>query len=102
MGNMTPTNGDGKLHKVALLIAQGGLGDQSYNDLAYSGLQAAADDFTNLVVQPIQSSDIVAQGQSLMQQAANNKFDLIINLEFSLSDALGKVAPVSLAPSSQW
>ncbi len=100
MGNMTPTNGDGKLHKVALLIAQGGLGDQSYNDLAYSGLQAAAHDFTNLVVQPIQSSDIVAQGQSLMQQAANNKFDLIINLEFSLSDALGKVAPSF--PSTQF
>lgn len=93
MGHMTPSKGDGKLHHVALIVAQGGLGDQSYNDLAYAGLQAAAHDYTNLVVQPIQSADIVAQGQSLLQQAATNKFDLVINLEFSLSDALGKVAP---------
>ncbi len=93
MGHRTPSNGDGKLRRVALIIAQGGLGDQSYNDLAYSGLQAAAHDFTNLVVQPIQSADIVAQGQSILQQAATNKFDLVINLEFSLADALNKVAP---------
>ena len=93
MGQMTPSNGDGRLHKVALIIAQGGLGDQSYNDLAYSGLQAAAHDFTNLVVQPIQSQDIVAQGSSILQQAAANKFDLVINLEFSLADALGQVSP---------
>jgi basic membrane protein A len=93
MGKKTPSNGNGKPYKVALIIAQGGLGDQSYNDLAYAGLQAAAKDYTNLTVQPIQSSDIVGQGASILQQAASNKFDLVINLEFSLSDALNQVAP---------
>ena len=37
----------GDVPKVALIIAQGGLGDRSYNDLAYSGLQKAAEDFSN-------------------------------------------------------
>lgn len=93
IGKKTPTNGNGKPYKVALIIAQGGLGDQSYNDLANAGLQAAAHDYTNLTVQPIQSSDIVNQGASILQQSANNKFDLVINLEFSLSDALNQIAP---------
>lgn len=80
--------------KVALIIAQGGLGDLSYNDLAYQGLQKAAKDFAGKVqVRAVQSSDIVSQGESVLRSAAKAGFDLVIDLEFSTADALKRVAP---------
>jgi basic membrane protein A len=79
--------------QVALVIAQGGLGDLSYNDLAYSGLQRAAKDFAGkVVVRTVQSQDIVSQGESVLRTAAKGGFDLVINLEYSIADALRRVA----------
>ena len=52
-------------YKVAMVIAQGGLGDQSYNDLADAGLTRAEADFP-IEAQRIQSPDIVAQGQAVL------------------------------------
>jgi len=80
--------------KVALIIAQGGLGDLSYNDLAYQGLQKAAKDFAGKIqVRTVQSNDIVSQGESVLRSAAKAGFDLVIDLEFSTADALKRVAP---------
>ena len=89
----------GKNYKVALIIAQGGLGDQSYNDLAYSGFQKAKSDFP-IVGRVIQSADIVSQGQAIVQQAGQASFDLVIDLEFSTYDAVKAVAPQF--PNTQW
>ena len=89
----------GKNYKVALIIAQGGLGDQSYNDLAYSGFQKAKGDFP-IVGRVIQSADIVSQGQAIVQQAGQASFDLVIDLEFSTYDAVKAVAPQF--PNTQW
>src|ERR671925_1453084 len=72
---------------AALIIAQGGLGDQSYNDLAYSGFNKAKADFP-VVGRVIQSADIVSQGQAIVQQAGQANFDLVIDLEFSTYDAV--------------
>ena len=44
--------------RVALIIAQGGLGDRSYNDSAFAGLTKAAADYGVQVV-PIESPDPV-------------------------------------------
>ena len=85
--------------KVAMVIAQGGLGDQSYNDLADSGLKRAEEDFP-IDAQRIQSPDIVAQGQSVLQQAGQAGFNLVIDLEFSTADALAAVGPTY--PETQW
>jgi basic membrane protein A len=80
--------------KVALIIAQGGLGDLSYNDLAYQGLQKAAKDFAGKIeVRAVQSNDIVSQGESVLRSAAKAGFNLVIDLEFSTADALKRVAP---------
>lgn len=80
--------------KVALIIAQGGLGDLSYNDLGYSGLQAAAKDFAGQVqVHAVQSNDIVSQGETVLRSAAKAGFNLVIDLEYSNADALKRVAP---------
>lgn len=81
-----------KQYKVALIIAQGGLGDQSYNDLAYSGLTKAAADFRNVYVKAIESTDPVALGESLLRNAAKAGFDLVITLEYSHFDPLARVA----------
>lgn len=89
----------GKQFKVALIIAQGGLGDQSYNDLAYSGFQKAKADFP-VVGRVIQSADIVSQGQAIVQQAGQANFDLVIDLEFSTYDAVKAAAPQF--PNTQW
>jgi basic membrane protein A and related proteins len=85
--------------KVALIIAQGGLGDQSYNDLAYSGFQRAKADFP-IVGRVIQSADIVSQGQAIVQQTSQANFDLVIDLEFSTYDAVKATAPKY--PQTQW
>ena len=84
---------------VALVIAQGGLGDQSYNDLADAGLTRAEADFP-IEAQRIQSPDIVAQGQAVLQQAGQAGFDLVIDLEFSTAEALAAIGPTF--PETQW
>jgi basic membrane protein A len=78
--------------KVAMIIAQGGLGDRSYNDLAYSGLQRAAADF-NVEVKAIESQDPVGEGEKLLRTAAESGYDLVITLEYSHFDPLARVAP---------
>jgi basic membrane protein A len=76
---------------VALIIAQGGLGDQSYNDLAYSGFKKALAE-TKLVGKPVESKDVVAQGGDILRRASDAGFGLIVDLEYSHGDALQGVA----------
>jgi basic membrane protein A len=78
--------------KVALIIAQGGLGDKSYNDLAYSGFQRAIKDF-GIEGKAIESADPVGEGEQLLRTAAKNGYDLVITLEYSHFDPLARVAP---------
>jgi basic membrane protein A and related proteins len=76
---------------VALIIAQGGLGDKSYNDLAYSGFKKALAEY-KLEGKPVESKDIVAQAPDILRRASDAGFGLIIDLEFSSGDALKAVA----------
>ena len=62
-------SGAGEGKRVALIIAQGGLGDRSYNDSAFAGLTKAAQDFGVEVV-PIESPDPVGEGEQLLRTAA--------------------------------
>ena len=78
--------------KVALIVAQGGLGDRSYNDSGFAGLTKAAQDFGVEVV-PIESPDPVGEGEQLLRTAAEAGFDLVITLEFTHFDPLPRVAP---------
>ena len=76
---------------VALIIAQGGLGDQSYNDLAYSGFKKAlADD--KLEGKAVESKDVVAQAADILRRASDAGFGLVVDLEYSHGDALQAVA----------
>ena len=76
---------------VALIIAQGGLGDQSYNDLAYSGFKKAIAE-TKLQGKPVESKDVVAQAADILRRASDAGFGLIVDLEYSHGDALQAVA----------
>jgi basic membrane protein A and related proteins len=76
---------------VALIIAQGGLGDQSYNDLAYSGFKKAlAED--KLEGKAVESKDVVAQAGDISRRASDAGFGLIVDLEYSHDETLKTVA----------
>ena len=77
---------------MALIIAQGGLGDRSYNDSAFAGLTLAAAELGVNVV-PIESSDPVGEAEQLLRTAAESGFNLVITLEFSHIEPLGRIAP---------
>src|SRR6266536_3290149 len=76
---------------VALIIAQGGLGDQSYNDLAFSGFKRGLAE-TKLDGKPVESKDVVAQAEDMLRRAADAGFGLIVDLEYSHGETLAKVA----------
>ena len=76
---------------VALIIAQGGLGDQSYNDLADKGFKAALEE-TKLKGKEVELKDVVAQGDNILRRASDGGFGLIIDLEYSHGDAMETVA----------
>ena len=76
---------------VALIIAQGGLGDQSYNDLAYSGFKKALAEY-KLEGKTVESKDVVAQAADILRRASDAGFGLIVDLEYSHGDALQAVA----------
>jgi basic membrane protein A and related proteins len=76
---------------VALIIAQGGLGDAAYNDLAFSGLERGAETL-GLEAQPVEADDIVAEGEQVLRRAGDAGFGLIIDLEFSHSEYFPTVA----------
>lgn len=77
---------------VALIIAQGGLGDRSYNDSAFAGLTLAAQEL-GVQVFPIESADPVGEAEQLLRTAAETGFDLVITLEFAHFEPLARVAP---------
>ena len=76
---------------AALIIAQGGLGDQSYNDLAYAGFQRALKE-TGLAGKPVESKDVVAQAADILRRASDADFGLIVDLEYSHGEPMVEVA----------
>lgn len=85
--------------KVALVVAQGGLGDQSYNDLANVGYKRVLES-TGLNGSTIESEDIVGQGEQLLRRAGQAGINLVVDLEFSHNEVIGKVA--ADFPDSKW
>jgi basic membrane protein A len=86
-----PTAARAAEHPVALIIAQGGLGDESYNDTGFLGFQDALS-ATGLEGRAIESDDVVAQGEELLRRAADSGFGLIVDLEFFHGEVLESVA----------
>lgn len=73
------------------MIAQGGLGDGSYNDLANKGFKAGLDK-AGIGGRAIESNDVVAQAQPILERATRSGFGLVVDLEFSHLETLQKIA----------
>ena len=76
---------------AALIIAQGGLGDESWNDSANRGFQAGLKK-ASVKGRPIESKDVVAQGEEIMRRAADSGFGLVISLEWIHGEPMEKLA----------
>jgi basic membrane protein A len=76
---------------VALIIAQGGLGDQSYNDSAYAGFKTALT-ANSLTGSPVESADVVAQATQILESASSGSYGLAIDLEYTHADPMTTVA----------
>jgi basic membrane protein A len=76
---------------VALIISQSGLGDRSYNDLAYAGFKRALTE-TGLKGRPVESKDVVAQASDILRRASDADFGLVIDLEYAHGQPLLEVA----------
>lgn len=84
---------------VALVVAQGGLGDGAWNDTANGGFEAGIA-ATGLEGRAIESNDVVAQGEEIMRRAADAGFGLILSLEYAHGDAMQNLAPDY--PDANW
>lgn len=76
---------------AALIIAQGGLGDQSYNDLANKGFQECLT-AQGMEGSPVESADVVGEAEQMLTRASQGDFGLVIDLEYSHGEILPKVA----------
>lgn len=76
---------------VALIISQSGLGDQSYNDLAYEGFKRGLE-ATKLEGRPVESKEVVAQATEILRRASDADFGLVIDLEYAHGEPLLAVA----------
>ena len=77
--------------KIAMIMQQGGLGDQGFNDTAYAGLMACKDKY-GLDVNAVECTD-TTQGETLIRELCEAGYGLIINLEAGIS---GNMYTVSL------
>lgn len=91
--------GGGDQAQAALVVAQGGLGDESYNDLANSGFEQALTD-DDLQGRTIESDDIVGQGEQVLRRAGQQGFGVVVDLEFSHGEILPAVA--ADFPDTDW
>jgi basic membrane protein A len=76
---------------VALIIAQGGLGDGSWNDTANAGFEAGLKK-AGIKGRPVESKDVAAQGEEIMRRAADGGFGLVISLEWIHGEPMEKLA----------
>lgn len=72
-----------KSGKIALIMQQGGLGDQGFNDTAYAGLTECVDKY-NIEFNAVECTD-TTQGDTLIRELCEGGYDMIINLEAGIS-----------------
>lgn len=84
---------------VAMIVAQGGLGDGSWNDTANAGFAAGIKE-TGLEGRAIESNDVVAQGEEIMRRAADAGFGLVLSLEYAHGEPMQALAPDY--PKTSW
>jgi basic membrane protein A len=75
---------------VGVVLSVGGLGDKSFNDLAYAGLMKAAEDFG---VRPVYGQpEQMAEDEKYLRDYAEQGFDLVVGVGFLMKQAMEEVA----------
>ncbi|KUO74698.1 MAG: hypothetical protein APF77_03675 [Clostridia bacterium BRH_c25] len=87
----TPTESQEEKLKVAMVCSMGGLGDRSYNDSGYVGLQKVEKEL-GLEVKVVEPKD-VSEGEKYLTELAQAGYNLVMTLEYGHADILKKVAP---------
>ncbi len=76
--------------RVGLVLSTGGLGDKSFNDLAYEGLIKAKEEL-DVDVKYVEPAN-VSEFDGFLTEFAENNYDLIIGIGFQMADSVKKVA----------
>jgi basic membrane protein A len=76
--------------KVGLLTGVGGLGDKSFNDLAYDGAKQAESSL-GIALKVVEPPDLASE-ESLLRSLAKAGNDLVIGVGFDMADPIKKVA----------
>ncbi len=76
---------------IAIVFATGGLGDQSFNDAAYRGIQQAEEEL-GIEYDYVEPAAVAEYDSYLEQFAATGQYDLIISIGFDQRDALEEVS----------
>lgn len=79
-----------KQTRIGLIFAEGGLGDQSFNDAAYRGLMRAKDEL-GVEVNFVEPADI-AEMEDHQRAYADLGYDLVITIGFIHANALAEVS----------
>ncbi|MGE5627223.1 MAG: BMP family lipoprotein, partial [Solirubrobacterales bacterium] len=93
--NKTTETNTKKPFKVGIVFSIGGLGDKSYNDSAYKGIQMAAKNLSieyNYIEPSTDIDSEVKLGVNHLRQYAKENYDLVIATGFLFKDACEQVA----------
>ncbi|WP_225335080.1 BMP family lipoprotein [Halomicrobium urmianum] len=85
----TESGGDGETANVAIVSSSAGFGDQAFNDLAWEGLQNAADEY-DIELQQVEETNQSNYGtvQSRLAESGNPDYDLIVLVGYQHTQAL--------------
>ena len=85
--------------RVALIVATGGLGDRSFNDSGYAGVEKAQEDL-GIEFDYVEPSEIAEYESHERAFAQDGSYDLIVGLGFDQADAMALVA--ADFPDQKW
>lgn len=85
------TTAESERLKVGIMLSDAGLGDQSFSDLGFAGLERARDELNiTFDYREIQDTETYENG---LEELVNAGSDLVIGLGFSIQEDLETVAP---------
>jgi len=80
--------GDGADFRVGMVLDIGGVDDDSFNEAANTGLQAAAEDF-GVEVTYLEPNEDGSNRGDLLRQLAEDGYDLVIGVGFLFAESMG-------------
>lgn len=90
-GDQDANNNRDADYQVALVVGLGGLGDQSFNDGLYAGVQKAVENH-DIGYQVIEPTEYTEFNDNFMSLAGSGDYDLIIGCGYDAMEGLGMAA----------